>query len=61
MIKENFKEMSNSEIKLYIENLRNEFEGKKLKLKEICDEMDEIEREYLHATKELEIRRNLYI
>jgi hypothetical protein len=61
MIKENFKEMSNSEIKLYIENLRNEFEGKKLKLKEICDEMDEIEREYLNVTKELEIRRNLYI
>lgn len=61
MIKENFKEMSNSEIKLYIENLRNEFEGKKLKLKEICDEMDDIEHEYLNATKELEIRRNLYI
>lgn len=61
MIKENFKEMSNAEIKLYIENLRNEFEGKKLKLKEICDEMDDIEREYLNATKELEIRKNLYI
>jgi hypothetical protein len=53
--------MGNSELKMYIEQLSNEFEAKKIKLKELCENMDKIEREYLKAKHELEIRRNLYI
>lgn len=56
-----YNEMSNTEIKLCMENLSNEFESKKIKLNELCNEMDELEREYLKAQKELEIRRNLYV
>jgi hypothetical protein len=61
MVEKNISEMSNIEIKIYLENLNNEFEGKKLKLKAICEEMDKLEREYLKAKNELEIRRNLYV
>ena len=61
MVEKNISEMSNIEIKIYLENLNNEFEGKKLKLKVICEEMDKLEREYLRAKNELEIRRNLYV
>jgi hypothetical protein len=56
-----YSEMSNSEIKLCIENLRNKFESKKIELRKICEEMDGIEKEYISATHELEIRRNLYV
>lgn len=61
MEKVNYNEMGNSELKMYIEQLGNEFEAKKIKLKELCENMDRIEREYLKAKHELEIRRNLYI
>ena len=59
MEKKNYKEMSNSELKLQIESLRNIFESKKNMLKNICEEMGEVEKEYLNATHELKIRKNI--
>ena len=59
MKKINYKEMSNSELKLQIESLRNIFESKKNMLKNICEEMGEVEKEYLDATHELKIRKNI--
>lgn len=59
MKKRNYKEMSNSELKLQIESLRNIFESKKNMLKNICEEMGEVEKEYLDATHELKIRKNI--
>ena len=59
MKKRNYKEMSNSELKLRIESLRNIFESKKNMLKNICEEMGEVEKEYLDATHELKIRKNI--
>ena len=59
MKKRNYKEMSNSELKLQIESLRNIFESKKNMLKNICEEMGEVEKEYLDATHELKIRKNV--
>ena len=59
MKKRNYKEMSNSELKLQIESLRNIFESKKNMLKNICEEMGEVEKEYLSAAHELEIRKNI--
>ena len=59
MKKKNYKEMSNSELKLQIESLRNIFESKKNMLKNICEEMGEVEKEYLDATHELKIRKNI--
>jgi hypothetical protein len=61
MKKINYSEMSNSEIKMRIENLKNEFEAKKIKLREICEDMDKIEKEYISANNELSIRKNIYL
>jgi uncharacterized protein YeeX (DUF496 family) len=56
-----YKDMSNSEIKLHIEKLKNEFDKKKNDLIKLCGDMDKIEKEYLEAQHEIEIRKNLYI
>ncbi|MBP3630897.1 MAG: hypothetical protein J6J23_05360 [Clostridia bacterium] len=61
MEKKDCTNMSNSELKIYIETLRNEFESKKAELAKICEMMGDIENEYLSATHELEIRRNILL
>jgi hypothetical protein len=61
MGKKNYSEMSNSELKLQIESLTNMFESKKNMLKKICEEMGEIEKEYLKASRELDIRKNMFL
>jgi hypothetical protein len=61
MNKVNYNEMSNSEIRMRIETLKNEFEAKKIKLRELCEEMDKIEKEYLDANNELSVRKNIYL
>lgn len=53
--------MSNTELKLYIESLRNIFESRKNEIKKICEEMGNVEKEYLKANRELEIRKNIYL
>lgn len=60
-MKMNYSEMSNSELQLQIETLRNMFESKKNTLKNICEEMGDIEKEYFKVLHELNIRKNLYI
>ena len=60
-MKTNYTELSNSELKLQIETLKNIFESKKNELKRICEEMAEVEKEYLKATHELDVRKNLYL
>lgn len=58
---ENYNEMSNTELKLCLEALTQEFESKKTELISICESMDKIEKKYIKAKQELEIRKNLYI
>jgi chromosome segregation ATPase len=61
MEKINYSDLSNSELKMRIENLKNEFEAKKIKLREICEEMGKIEKEYITANNELSVRKNIYL
>jgi hypothetical protein len=61
MEKIKYNELSNTEIKLRIEVLENSFENKKNELIKICEEMNNIEKEYLEAKHELEIRKNIYL
>ena len=61
MEKRNCSEMNNSDLKLYIELLKNIFESKKIELKKICEEMADVEKEYLSANRELDIRKNIYL
>lgn len=58
--KKDAKELSNSELKIYLKALEDSFEGKKIELRAICEEMDAIEKEYLGAKHQLEIRRNIF-
>lgn len=61
MKKIKYNELSNTEIKLRIEVLENSFENKRNELIKICEEMNNIEKEYLEAKHELEIRKNIYL
>lgn len=54
-----YQNMSNVELKLEVEKLTNEFEAKKRLLVNVCEEMEDIERKFLSAKKELEMRRNI--
>ena len=53
-------ELSNSEIKEYLLTLENEFEAKKAKLREICEELKEIENAYIDAQNEIKIRKTIF-
>lgn len=61
MESKNLKDLSNSEIMVYKEELKNEFEVVKYKIKELCDKIEKIDVEIKKADNELTIRqRNLY-
>lgn len=55
-----YKDMSNAELKLAMDKLTNNFEHKKNELVELCKEMENLEREFLTAKKELELRKNIF-
>jgi len=59
MEKKDYSNMSNSEIRLALETLKNEYEAKKSKVVSICKEMEELENEYTKAEQELKIRKNI--
>ena len=55
------KNLSNSEIALYKETLKNEFDVLKHKIKDLCDEIQKVDNEYQKAENELNIRQgNIY-
>ena len=56
----NCSELSNSEIREYIMMLENAFMAKKNKMKELCEELEEIEREYEKAQREIKIRKTIF-
>ena len=53
-------ELTNSELKLYIQSLTDEFEAKKAKLAEICKEMEELEAQYNSAQNEINLRKTIF-
>ena len=55
-----YQEMSNTEIKLCIKTLENLFESKKRELINTSEELDKLEKDYLSAKHELEIRKNIF-
>lgn len=60
-LKVDYNKMSNIDIKLRIETLKNLFENKKKNLLNLCEEMNEIEKEFLKAQHEIDLRKNLYL
>lgn len=53
-----FSEMSSAEIKLYQQELTNEYEVLKNKISEILNELDKLDKIYNCAEKELNKRKN---
>ena len=56
-----YNELSNAELRLRMETLTHAFENKKAELIKLCEEMDRVEKDYLRAKHELEIRKNIYM
>lgn len=56
-----YNELSNAELRLRMETLTHDFENKKAELIKLCEEMDKVEKDYLRAKHELEIRKNIYM
>ena len=57
MVNEKFSEMSNSEIKVKMEEYKNEYEAIKSKIAALVERMNELDTVYLNATNELKKRR----
>lgn len=53
-------ELNNSELREYIMSLENEFEAKKAKLREMCEDLKEIEDAYNDAQTEISIRKTIF-
>lgn len=59
MDKKDCKGMSNAEIRLYVESMKNEFEALKAKVVALTKQMEAIEAAYNDANRELNIRKNI--
>jgi hypothetical protein len=57
----NFSEMSNADIKLRLKTLEDIFDIKRKEIMKICDEMKELENEYVSGKNELELRKNIIV
>lgn len=53
--------MSNSELKLYLETLENEFNAKKNELIRLSEEIEKIKTKYNNVNNELCSRNNLFL
>lgn len=56
-----FSEMSNADIKLRLKTLEDLFDVKRKEIMKICDEMKELENEYVSGKNELELRKNVIV
>lgn len=55
---ENYKEMSNAEIKVYQETLKNEYEAIKHQISLLCNKLDEMDVEWNKVEAELSRRQS---
>lgn len=56
----NCSELTNAELKTYSMSLENEFEAVKAKIKVLCEQLEEIEKEYNIAQNEMKIRKTIF-
>lgn len=52
--------MSNTELKLCIETLQNEFDVKKNEIVKLCSELENIQRKYNEINAEINLRKNIF-
>ena len=57
---EDYSKMSNTELKLKINSLIDEFEAKKTEIIKKCKELEAIQAEYDAVNSELDLRKNIF-
>jgi len=60
MDRTDYNNMSNSELKLCIETLQNEFDAKKSEWIKLCEEIEDIQKRYNDANREINGRKNVF-
>lgn len=60
MDRTDYSNMSNTELKLCIETLQNEFEAKKNEIIKLCEELENITTKYNKINNELDSRKNIF-
>lgn len=52
------KQLTNTEISLYKKELENEYETIKTKINKLCDELEQLDKEYVKVENEVGVRKN---
>jgi uncharacterized coiled-coil DUF342 family protein len=60
MDRTDYSNMTNSELKLAIETLQNEFDAKKSTMLKLCEEIEEIQKKYNAINGEINLRKNMF-
>lgn len=60
MDRTDYNNMSNTELKLCIETLQNEFDVKKNEIVKLCSELENIQRKYNEINAEINLRKNIF-
>ena len=60
MDRTDYNNMTNSELKLAIETLQNEFDAKKSEMLKLCKEIEDIQKKYNAINGEISLRKNMF-
>lgn len=60
MERKDYSSMSNSELKLLLETINNEFEAKKSSILRLCEELESLKLKYDNINNEINSRKNLF-
>lgn len=60
MDRTDYNNMTNSELKLAMETLQNEFDIKKSEMLKLCEEIEQIQKKYNAINGEINLRKNIF-
>lgn len=60
MDRTDYNNMSNTELRICIETLQNEFDAKKNEIIKLCSELEDIQRKYNEINTEINLRKNIF-
>ena len=60
MDRTDYNNMSNTELRICIETLQNEFDAKKNEIIKLCSELEDIQRKYNEINAEINLRKNIF-
>lgn len=60
MDRTDYNNMTNTELKLCLETLENEFNAKKNEIEKLCDDLKEIQKKVRKVDNEISLRKNIF-